>query len=311
MRSPGLNRMGIFEMRIESWRVSTALALAFLTGCATPKLPHGNGSGLSHSTRSSIYARMELELPDSVLVKPHAPGADTNAFNLAPLFLRETPGKLFQALPIELIGATSASMPATNETVLCYTSTVQLSGRLHQQMTYEWFYPGSNQEAFGGISRQGIRMTLDSDGAPAIWEILEDPTGGDIIFVSDWVEASARRAHGTPLPDRRFSVERGLAQAPSTVVARVIDEGPLPMGPIVYLRADTQEIGTITCRCMPPQVAKVSGERDYTLYVAPDPATAAALVKWHQFEHSPKPAVQIEWPPGESLEQRLRLPADF
>ena len=77
------------------------------------------------------------------------------------------------------------------------------------------------------------------------------------------------------LPGRRFWIERSLASAPETVVARVIDDGPTPMGPILYLTVDSQEIVTLICRCMDAQADEVVGGGIYGIATLDD-----AAVRW-------------------------------
>ena len=77
---------------------------------------------------------------------------------------------------------------------------------------------------------QGIRITLNSAGQPAIWEVLADGSGAELIFVSQSLEAAALAEFGKPLPGRRYAIERSVEEAPSVVVARVIDDGPMAHG---------------------------------------------------------------------------------
>ena len=95
-------------------------------------------------------------------------------------------------------------------------------------------------------------------------------------------------------------IERSTQGAPRVVVARVIDDGPVAMGPIVYLSAGARAVSTLICRCMPAQVKTLRTTAAYDLL--PLPAIPSELL-------SRTPGF---WP-GDSptdnrLEKWLRLP---
>ena len=48
-------------------------------------------------------------------------------------------------------------------------------------------------------------------------------------------------------------------------VARVLDDGPTPMGPFVYLQAATRSVKTLLCRCMPSQAEHFVADEYYQL----------------------------------------------
>ena len=88
--------------------------------------------------------------------------------------------------------------------------------------------------------------------------------GLDLLFVSRSLESAARSTFGPPSPRRRFSIERLITDAPLSVVARVLDDGPIPMGPYVYVDSEGR-VTTVLCRCMPSQVRAFSGNGYYDL----------------------------------------------
>ncbi|HWI56272.1 MAG TPA: hypothetical protein VNZ22_03515 [Bacillota bacterium] len=199
---------------------------------------------------------------------------------------------------------------ASQPTLYTELDTVQIQGSIHPRLTYLWCYATSEPQR-GEVALQGIRLTLNSAGQPVVWEVLTDESGKELIFVAESLEAAARAEHGQPLPGRRYVIERELEEAPKVVVARVIDDGPMSMGPMVYLRAGTHSVNTVICRCMPAQAKTVAAARTYHL----SPAQAA-------FSHSlvgrarAQVRGQIAFWPGEKagekrLEQCLRLPAKF
>ena len=123
----------------------------------------------------------------------------------------------------------------------------------------------SPAQAEAGSTVQGIRITLNTNGQPVIWEALADSSGAELIFVSQTLEAAALAERGKPLPGRQHAIERSTQGAPKVIVARVIDDGPIAMGPIVYLSAGTRDISTLICRCMPAQAKKLLDTSTYEL----------------------------------------------
>jgi hypothetical protein len=198
------------------------------------------------SSFASIYGRAEARFTNAFLLKPAESGtSDSPSFRLSPLIIQE--------------------VMDTNDTVtlpeiLFHQSTTELNGEIFQQVTYLWRRSQSGR-------MQGVRITLDASGSPVIWQVLSDTSGARIVFVAQSLETAALREFGSPLPGRRFAVERGLEEAPEVVVARVIEDGPVPMGPILYLKAGTQDVSTIICRCMDAQAQQLVGTGYYELRV--------------------------------------------
>jgi hypothetical protein len=202
------------------------------------------------------------------------------------------------------VGSDSArSLP----TVYVQTDTVSINGRDHLRLTYLWCYSAVLSPPAHAM--QGVRITLNTAGEPSIWEVLADPSAAALIFVSESVESAAHAQYGVPLPGRRFAVERSWSQAPNVVVARVIDDGPTPMGPLVYLRAGTRSVGTLTCRCMPAQAQRLLQTRVYRLAPVQRFVENPAWVKVRSKEHS-RFAFQPEGEP-DRLERCLRLASGF
>ena len=95
----------------------------------------------------------------------------------------------------------------------------------------------------------------------------------------------------------------------------VLDDGPVPMGPIVYLEAGTRLVGTIICRCMPSQVDEFTETPYYDLLPLDDLAESGADLRgW--FDQQRRLGYHLSFmlddeDPSERLENCLRLPADF
>jgi hypothetical protein len=140
---------------------------------------------------------------------------------------------------------------------------VTLGGQTRQQLYYRWRYPpGTTPTA---LSTQGVRLTLDASGYPAVIELLGRQDGLRIIYVSKSLEELARAAHGEPLEGRRHAIERSIAELPNVVVARVLPAGAAPLGPFVYLQRGTRNAITMLCRCEPSRLSEAHKTHTYVL----------------------------------------------
>jgi len=299
----------------------TLLGLVLIFACAPrPRAaPAGNTAapapGLS-STRQEIYARASNSFLNVLLFKP-AEGSNADlTFRLAPLILQEVGAtNQLALLDRDLIGSLAPAEGGSNATlapptVYAKTDTVPINGRDHLRLTYLWHYPRLTAVP-DALTVQGIRITLDSAAQPAIWEVLTETSSVGLIFVSDSVESAARAQYGPPLSGRHFAIECGADQAPATVVARVIEDGPTAMGPMVYLFAGRHSVSTLTCRCMAAQAKRLLAARVYRIQILPqfsaDPAWVEACGREERrFAFAP----DAETDPCR-IDRCLRLPAGF
>ena len=179
------------------------------------------------------------------------------------------------------------------------------------RFTYLWCYstdnPAGDPPALG---IQGVRITTDASGAPVIWEILADQSGLDLIFVAESLEAAAKKQWGKAQPGRRFTMEQTRRKAPRALVARVIADGPVPMGPIVYLQCESRKVSTLVCRCMPAQAKSLLTSSVYQL--KPIQAENSDLLL-QMLRDSLKLRTAF-WPgtkDSPTLDKKLRLPKTF
>jgi hypothetical protein len=266
-------------------------------GCAP--LPPGGRPALSEPVRGRVYERAQVEFARARLIKPRvAVPAPSREFTFAPLILEEIEG----TKPAGERGCFGVeSSDRTNSTICFRLEQTFVSGRPHDQLTYVWTCANPRHPPSEGAPPpvQGVCITLDSAGRPAIWEVWADSSGARILFVAQSLEAAAAAEFGKPRPGRRFSVERDLDDTPNSVVARVIEDGPEPMGPMLYLGAGTRDIVTITCRCMPVQAGQLIEEQGYDLVELKAGDAGRGL----------DPAGRVATPAR--LEEHLRLPDDF
>jgi hypothetical protein len=252
------------------------MALVLVMGCSSQRVADAKKPGIAYQ-RAGIEARALRVFTNAVLVKPREDIPATNpALSLAPLLIEEATGSA---------GGTNQS-PAT---IYYQLGVVQVGGMTHLQMTYLW--PCGREES----SWLGIRLTLNSQGLPVIWEVLSDRPGPRVVFVSESLEEKAKQAFGLPAPGRHFSVEQPLKVAPEVVVARVIEDGPMAMGPIVHVTAKPCAVSTVICRCMPTQARQLVGTSYYEL----KPPSDAVKSELQMLE------------PGRTVDEELRLPPGF
>jgi hypothetical protein len=174
-------------------------------------------------------------------------------------------------------------------------SPASLGERLRARVTYWWFGLSGNPI--------GLRMTLNSEGAPVIWEVADQRMPAQLIYVAKSLEAQALAAFGKPLDGRQFAIEKPVKAAPRTVVVRVLEDGPVPMGPMVYLSGS--EVASVICRCMPAQAREVAGSGEFGV----EPAEPLAR-RW--LEQRGVAVDQAIWPVVFGpVERVLRLPPSF
>ncbi len=275
---------------------------------------------------AEIYQRATNEFAAASFFKPAEEKTNDLAFTLAPLILQEVSSATGRLSGIDHFGTLGLSnglptLDPSRPAIYWQADSVQLNGKAHARFTYVWCYAaprrGSKRGAGtanlspappeSGLAVQGIRMTLSTNGQPVIWEALADSSGAELIFVSHSLEAAALAEHGKALPGRRHGIERSPAEAPKVIVARVIEDGPVAMGPIVYLTAGTRNISTLICRCMPAQAKKLLATSTYELL------PLNALTVQSLLTQAKEPATF--WPsdqsPDNPLERGLRLPSAF
>jgi len=265
---------------------------------------------------AAIYQRATNVFAEAEFFKPAERKTNDLAFTLAPLILQEVSSGKEPRSRADWFGTLSLSngVPGLDESrpaIYWQADTAQLKGKARGRFAYLWCYTSRPEVCPTGLPVQGIRITLNSAGQPVLWEVLADISGAELIFVSQSLEAAAAAEFGKPRPGRRYAVECSVEEAPNVVVARVIDDSPVAMGPIVYLSADTRAVSTLICRCMPAQAKQLLGTSTYDLLpcpatTAPSPlAQAAALAKEHT----------AFWPGDQAsdnrLEHCLRLPSAF
>jgi hypothetical protein len=250
--------------------------------------------GPADATPAALRTRAHKHYTDAAQLMPKNLQPGDPISDLAPLLVID--GSLTGTFGVVEIDAAGAGRIVPGPpTVYFDRSEVLLRGKPHEQLHYHWWFQDEGTTTF---QRQGVRMTLRSDGHPLVWEPLTDSSGLRLLYVSESLEAAARTTHGEPLPDRAFATEPPADAQPSVVVVRTLTDGPIPMGPWVYLDTPATDVTTFICRCMPSQVTGAMVRTDYTLRA------------WERPRGLPAPfAPQLPTtPPGDRLDTALRWP---
>lgn len=270
------------------------------------------------SAADELRGRATNWFGEAVLHKPIADQTNDSIFTFSPLMLQEIPGRgeggdrKGRSVEDDLFGRLCLSngvlvVDTSKPTVYGFEDSLQLSGTTHGRVTYVWCYaaqPAAGSR--GALAFQGVRITLGTNGLPAIWEVLAAPDPFRILFVAQSLELAARARFGAPLPHRRFAAEQCVNLASNAVVARVLDDGPVPMGPIVYLTAGKRAVSTVICRCMPAQAAKLVATRSFELVRIEAPA--ARLLALAREQTGIRTALWPGDPDTVPLAELLRLP---
>jgi hypothetical protein len=123
-----------------------------------------------------------------------------------------------------------------------------IDGHERVQLTYTAWYPAHPRmkaidlEA-ADIDSCVLRITLDADNAPLIFETIAACGCFHKVFVERWVEDAARQTFGPPEKDKKYSVERTVKDAIDWDVAGVVDEPrEQPRRPVVFLKAGDHKV---------------------------------------------------------------------
>lgn len=254
-----------------------------LSGCSMLKatgdrerVSQSAASTSSHEPYRSLYDEAHHNFKSVWLLKPREGSADVREFDLAPLIVQEVMSGSGGAPRTPRFGALEAGddgeVGVNHEAPSVYveTGTIRVRSVSYETLTFRWYYSrGMPPHTY--IDAKALRLVLDSDGFTVAYDMTHIPSvyvaarGPRRLFVSKSFERAAREEFGGPLPGRRFSAEKGLAEAPLAVVIRVVEDGPQPMGPYVYIGALTCRVITLLCRCSPSQMDEVLESGYYDL----------------------------------------------
>lgn len=263
---------------------AATLLLSFpviLFGCAAPRAV--SQSSQDRAVHDAVTRRTGKEFERAYFCNPRLgawPGIEET---FAPLIMRQV---------VDEGDGSNAGRSDEVREVYARTQAVTIEGVSYEQVVYVWQYLLKDKDT--GLPWQGLRITLGRDGFPLVWEVLNSRFDAAILFVSESAEDRARETFGPPLSRRRFAIERSSEDTPQTIVAGVLPDGPIPMGPYAYIEAKTHEIVTVLCRCSPSQVSEVVESLSYDLR----PIEALQEPSLPPVVEQSNLAKQLRWPPG-------------
>jgi len=112
---------------------------------------------------------------------------------------------------------------------------------------------------------QALRIWHAPNQMPVLWEILQKATSFHLVYLSeDWEMRIRSIQTGSPGGNQIQAVD--LSAWPYEIlVPRLLSDGPIPMGPWVYMGAGTVQIEALLCRCMESQLLPPVETFDYQL----------------------------------------------
>ena len=170
-----------------------------------------------------------------------------------PLFVQEKKSAIAYPATNDAIGEVNAgnaraiTINTQKPVVYGYTRTVLLGDQPHVQLIYAIWYPEHpklrkpvDPEA-GKIDGATIRITLDSQLRPAVFETLNNCGCHHRIYPARWLEEQAKQEHGGPIDGKLHAIERDVKGKYDLIIPKLID---LSAGerPIVRCRAGTHAV---------------------------------------------------------------------
>lgn len=140
------------------------------------------------------------------------------------------------------------SIVAGAPTVYAIYQKVLIDGRERVQLTYTAWYPAHPRMKTIDLEEAAIdscvlRVTLDGENAPVLFETIAACGCFHKVFVEKWVEDAARQQYGPPEKDKSFAIERSVKDHISWDVVGVVDEPrDRPRRPVVFLKAGEHKV---------------------------------------------------------------------
>jgi hypothetical protein len=133
-------------------------------------------------------------------------------------------------------------------TVYAIHERVKIDGRERVQLTYTAWYPAHPRMKAIDLESANIdscvlRVTLDGDNAPALYETIAACGCFHKVFVAQWVEGAAKQQYGPPEKGKKLAVERTTKDDIDWDVAGTVGEPKdRPRRPVVFLKAGDHKV---------------------------------------------------------------------
>jgi len=215
------------ERKLEERREKTVDA-AFAQAVAW--LPRTNG-------RSDLPARLA---PLVLIAEPPRRSYPAQYDRLGEVYLTGRPGDV------------SVHVNTSRPVVYAYADETKIHGRRHVQLVFAWWYPErpameKDDPAAGHIDGDTLRITLDAQGRPAIFEVMQSCGCGHLVYVSDSLEQAARRQFGRPSGDRKWSVQGQSGGRRDLIVMGAIEVPACDPHAITFVEAGYHSVVRVDC----------------------------------------------------------------
>lgn len=164
----------------------------------------------------------------------------------APVIVQEIPVETDYAPQSDLIGALDWSgewdhlvVNVRQPVVYAYAQTRIIKGTPHRQLIYTHYYPEHPKLKFfdaeaGEIEGLTLRMTLDSRNQPLVFETIYNCGCYHRLYVTEKLEAAARREFGDPLKGKGFSIEKKVPGKIDLIVLEKLPDRLEGRRPVLY-----------------------------------------------------------------------------
>lgn len=231
--------------------------------------PPGDHASAEKEPAQRFRSLAEKRFDSALHIKPSDSGAPEVVRTMAPLFAVGVSPEISEELHwlLEPLDVTARGDASEARRVVYYEhDVIEVGGEVLQQVSFVWNY-GRVQCVLESPLIRGVRVTLGADGFPLVWEVYD---GHEYLraFVSASAEAAARARFGQPTDSDRFAVQPAIAWPDDFLVVGLIEDGPIPMGPYVYIDSFGRIISSVRCRCEP---SLVDSFREPSLYYDLEP----------------------------------------
>ncbi len=123
-----------------------------------------------------------------------------------------------------------------------------IGGHEHAQLTYTAWYPAHPRMKTIDLEEADIdscvvRVTLDADHAPLLYETIAACGCFHKAFVERWLEDESAHIHGAPESGKKYAVERTVKDSIDWEVAGLIEEPrDQPGRPVVFIKAGDHKV---------------------------------------------------------------------
>ncbi len=214
-------------------------------------------TGKSNTPANSTNDPTTVRFANAIFLKPGM-DAEADDARMAPLLVWERVGKSSG----DILATLGEPVESSGDTVILFEDRVEIGGALYERKAHIWTYSNAptDQPLIGCV-----QTVLNRDASPVLWHVFDSHDAEtNSLYVAQSIEHAAKREHGQPLEGRRFVVES--LHEPSVIrVARLLEDGSEPMGPMVYISANPHKVAAVACRCMDSQVDEIEDARFYRL----------------------------------------------